>query len=344
MKGFGMLGVGKAGWVEKPDPVIRESTDVLIKTTAVAHCTSDVHLVESGMLPSMIGNIIGHEAVGIIEKVGKDVKDFKVGDRVAVHDMSPHFGDLMSQLGMPNYSADSSRTQTPYLDGMFSEYIVFERADSGLAHIPENVTDIQALMVTDMVPTAFTGIDRLDIKFGETVAVLGIGPVGLCGVEGCTISGAGKIIAVGHRTACKKAAKEMGASTVIDYKEGPIAEQVLAANGGRQVDKVLVCGYYPEVFMDAFSICRAGGVVSNVAMLGMQETIPGFFASDKLFETRMIQCGRFYLERLMSLISEERIHPEKVVSHIYKGFDSIPEAFAKMADKGDDLIKTVSIF
>lgn len=344
MRGFGMLDVGKVGWLEKPDLKIKSPTDVLIKTTAVAHCTSDVHLVETGYLPSMLGNIIGHEAVGVVTEIGTEVRDFKVGDRVAIHDMSPFYGDQMSQLGASNYSPNCCRTLNPNLDGMFSEYILFERADSGLAHIPDNVTDAQALMAIDMVTTAFTGIEMLDINFGESIAVIGIGPVGLCGIEGCAISGAGKIIAVGHRSACKEMAKKMGASVVLDYQDGPIVEQIIATNSGQPVDKVLICGYYPEVLMDSFAVCRPGGTIANVAMMGDKETIPGFYASDKTYQSLMNKCGRYWLERLLSLISEGRIHPENAISHIYHGFDSIPEAFAKMASKTDDLIKTISVF
>lgn len=344
MRGFAMLDIGKTGWIEKPDLAIKNPTDVLIKTTAVAHCTSDVHNVETGDFPSMIGNIIGHEAVGVIAEVGSEVKDFKVGDRVAIHDMSPYWGDYMTQKGMPNWSFGSSRTQNPELDGMFSEYILFERADTGLAHIPDNVTDIQALMATDMIPTAYTGINKLDIQFGETVAIIGIGPVGLCAIEGCILKGAAKVITVGHRTACKDVAKKMGASVVLDYADGPIVEQVLAANGGKQVDKVLLCVDYPEAISDAYQMCRFGGTICTVAGFQDASRFAGFLSLDKTLTGIVIQTGRYWLEGIMAMISEGRIHPELVVSHVYNGFDSIPEAFGRMCDKTDDLIKTVSVW
>lgn len=245
---------------------------------------------------------------------------------------------------MPNWSDGASRTQNPELDGMFSEYILFERADSGLAHIPDNVTDTQALMATDMVPTAFTGINQLDIQYGETVAIIGIGPVGLCAIEGCITKGAGKIIAVGHRTACKNVAKKMGASVVLDYNDGPVAELVMGANGGRPVDKVLLCVDYPDAVKDAYLMCRFGGKICTVAGVSEKSRFAGFMSCDKTFNAIVIQTGRYWLEGIMAMISEGRIHPELVVSHTYHGFDSIPEAFAKMSSKTDDLIKTVSIF
>lgn len=345
MKGFAMLEKGKVGWMEKDDPVLTRPEDVMIRTTGAAMCTSDVHLVESGMMPSMFGNFIGHEAVGVVEQVGSAVKDFKPGDRVAIHDMSPFYGDEMSQLGMSNFSPNSGRTTSAHLQGMFSEKILFERADSGLAHIPDNVTDVQALMATDMIPTAYTGLEYLDVKYGETIAVIGIGPVGLMGVEGAAIGKAGKILAVGSRKICRETAKELGASTVINYKEGPILEQILEANGGKPVDKVLICGGDQSVIMDAFKMCRVGGRIANVAMfLTPSLSIPGFGGGDKEYRAMRIKCGRYWLERLMALISEGRIHPEKIVSHTFEGFDTIPEAFDVMWNKGQDVIKSVSVW
>lgn len=345
MKGFAMLEKGKVGWLEKDDPVLTKPEDVMIRTTGAAMCTSDVHLVESGMMPSMFGNFIGHEAVGVVEQVGSAVKDFKPGDRVAIHDMSPFYGDEMSQLGMSNFSPNSGRTTSAHLQGMFSEKILFERADSGLAHIPDNVTDIQALMATDMIPTAYTGLEYLDVKYGETIAVIGIGPVGLMGVEGAAIGKAGKIIAVGSRPICRETAKVLGASAVINYKDGPILEQILEANGGKPVDKVLICGGDPSVIMDSFKMCRVGGRIANVAMfLTPSLSIPAFGGGDKEYRAMRIKCGRYWLERIMALISEGRIHPEKIVSHTFEGFDTIPEAFDVMWNKGQDVIKSVSVW
>ena len=343
MRGFGAIEKGKTGWLEKPDLAIKNPDEVLIKTTAVAMCTSDVHMVEAGNFPSIFGNIIGHEAVGVVVEVGADVKDFKVGDRVAIPDTSPVWGNLMAQNGLPQY-APGGRTVDPNLDGMFSEYILFQRADAGLVHIPDNVTDIQALMAVDMVATPQQAIDFLDIQHGETCAVIGIGPCGLCGAELCAVNGAGKIIGVGHRQACKDVAPEMGVNVVLDYHDGNVADLVLAANDGKPVDKVMIATYYPGVLTDAFRMCRVGGKICNFGMFLGFENLQTSVSGDKEFKYVRCATGRYYLEGIMQQISYGRIHPEKVVSHVYHGFDSIPEAFAKMSNKTDDLIKTISVF
>jgi threonine dehydrogenase-like Zn-dependent dehydrogenase len=343
MRGFAMLEKGKTGIIEKPDPVIKNPTDAIIKVTAVAPCTSDVHLVESGAFKSMYGNFIGHESVGVVQEVGSAVKGFKPGDRVAVPDISPFWDSMEAQDGMPNFSPGSGRTTNPDLQGMFAEYIHFERADSGLAHIPDNVTDAQAVMAVDMIPTPATAIPFLDIKLGETVVVIGIGPVGLMGVGLVVLNGAGRIFGVGSRPACFEVARKMGATDLINYKEGSIKDQILAKNGG-PVDKVLVCGGDSDVLMEAFGMCKRGGHIASVAMFSTPTAqIPAFGNSDKEYRAFQIYNGRLFIERLLNLIAYERIHPEYAVSHVMHGLDSIPEAFQMMTVKKPDMIKPVVI-
>jgi alcohol dehydrogenase (NADP+) len=343
MRGFAMLDKGKTGIIEKPDPVIGSPTDSIIKVTAVAPCTSDVHLVESGAFKSMYGNFIGHESVGVVQEVGSAVKDFKPGDRVAVPDASPFWDSMEAQDGMPNYSPGCSMTTNPDLQGMFAEYIRYERTDSGLAHIPDNVTDVQAVMSVDMMATCATAIPFLDIKFGETVAVLGIGPVGLMGVGLVILNGAGRVYAVGSRPACFEAAKKMGATDIVNYKDGSIKEQILTKNDG-PVDKVFICGGESDILMDAFNLCKPGGRIANVSFFFTPNAqIPTFMNSDKAYCSFRINNGRLFIERLLKLIAYGRIHPEYVVSHVMNGLDKIPEAFQMMVDKKPEMIKPVVI-
>ncbi len=346
MKGFGMLEKGKAGMLEKPDPVIKNPTDAIIKVTAVAPCTSDVHLIQNPMFEGMMGNFIGHEAVGVVHEVGPGVKDFKVGDRVAISDISPDWTSFEAQNGMPHYSPGSSRTQRLDMQGMFSEYLLFERADDGLAHIPDNVTDEQAVMAVDMIATVAAAAEFLDIKHGDTVAVLGIGPVGLMGVEWLAISGAARIFASGSRPSCFEAAKKLGATDLINYKDGSIAEQILAKNG-RPVDKVLICGGNSDIVQDAYRICKHGGKIANVAVFfdvsSANATIPNFDKTDKAFCTFQVTGGRYVVERFLALIQYGRLHPEHIVSHVLHGFESIPEAFEMMSNKDAEMIKPVVI-
>lgn len=242
MKGFGMISKGVAQMMERPDPKIETPGDAIIKTAVVAPCTSDVHLIENCHFPGMFGHFIGHEAGGVIAEVGDGVKDFKVGDRVIVPDICPDWTHRTAQMGWGNYTPNVSRTINPNMEGMFAEYIHVPNADRSLARIPDNVPWEQAVMAVDMMDTAFSMLPYLKIEPGETVAVLGIGPVGLMGIAAASISGAGRVFGVGSRQACFDAAFKLGATDVVSYKDGPIAEQILQKLGTEMVDKVMICG------------------------------------------------------------------------------------------------------
>lgn len=342
MKGFTLLDQHVTGITEKPDPILRNPDDIIIKTTAVAPCTSDVHLIHTMFMPGMYGNFIGHEAVGIVQEVGAGVKDFKVGDRVSVPGIIPEFGSMIGQAGWPHFSENHSRTKRADMDGMFAEYIYSNRADEVIAHIPDEVTDIQAVMVSDMMGTAFAGLEYLDIQFGESVAILGIGPVGLMAVAGAVLKGAGRIFAVGSRKACFDVAVKYGATDLINYHEGGIAQQIMEKTGGKHVDKVLICGGDNATVKEAFQICRAGGGRIGNVVLSFEPEVPIPMMAGKEYSLITVHGGRLNNERMMELIKYGRIDPSLMVSHIYHGIDEIPVAFEVMSDKSNrDLIKPV---
>lgn len=348
MKGFGVYSLHNAGPMEKPDYKIVNPTDVIVKTTCVAPCTSDTHLIHNNFVPGIYGHFIGHEAVGVVCEVGSAVKDFKVGDRVSCPGNGPNFGSLLGQAGVWAHAPGSSRSQDPDCEGMFAEYQYFKNGDMYLAHIPDNVTDAQAVMVSDMMGTAFNGLNELDIQFGESVAVIGIGPVGLMAVAGAVHKGAATVIGVGSRPACVKLAYEYGATAVVNYKEGDIVPAIIAANGGKPVDKVIICGGGPASVMSAYKMCRPGGRIANVAMMMAEDgqsmapilNMPSY-SQDKSYRSCQVIGGRLLNERMLALISTGRIDPGKMVSHVFHGIDSLGEAFEVMGNKTPDLVKPV---
>lgn len=344
MKGFAMLGKGETGIIEKPMAKIEDPKDVIIKTTAVSICTSDIHMVAAANYPGMFGCFIGHEAVGVVTEVGSEVKDFKVGDRVCLSNYNPDHGIKCAQEGHPEYDASWARTCDPNLEGMFAEYIRYPRADANLAHIPDNVTDEQAVIISDMGATAFSGLEYIDIQPGENIAVIGIGPVGLMGVNGAVACGAGRIFAVGNRPATLEAAKKMGATDVLNYKECNYVDEIIKLNGG-PVDKVLVCGGNDQTVLEAFKVCKKGGKIGNLAFF-FYPTIPiGCFGlGSRQYQQIGIKVGRYFYERLLNMVSYGRIQPELEISHLYHGIDKTPEAFEIMKESGPDVIKSVVIY
>ena len=209
MKGFAMKKIGEIGWVEKEKPYCGPN-DALVKPLALSPCTSDVHTVWEGAIGEREDMILGHEGCGIVAEVGELVKDFKVGDRVMVAAITPDWNSLEAQAGFAMHSGGmlAGWKFSNFKDGMFGEYFHVNDADGNLALIPEGVSIEEACMLSDMVPTGFHGVELADIQFGDTVLVVGIGPVGLMAVAGANLRGASRIIAVGTREICREVARK----------------------------------------------------------------------------------------------------------------------------------------
>ncbi|WP_042704291.1 NAD(P)-dependent alcohol dehydrogenase [Methanobrevibacter arboriphilus] len=350
MKGLAMLRIGEIGWIEKDKPEIG-SRDALVKPLALAPCTSDIHTVWEGAIGDRHNLILGHEALGVVDEVGSEVKDFKPGDRVIVPAITPDWDDEAAQRGF------SSQTTGPlggwkfsnFKDGVFGEYFHVNLADANLAHLPEGMSLEAAVMIPDMLSTGFMGAENSNIPMGGTVAVLGIGPVGLSAIAGAKLQGAGKIFAVGTRPKAIEVAKEYGATDIISYKEGPTDEQILEATSGKGVDSVIIAGGGPDIILDAVRTAKAGSIVSNINYFGSGETLPicregwGFGMADKDFATGLCPGGRVRMERLADIVSYGRMDPGLMATHVFHGFDKIEEALLLMKEKPRDLIKPVVI-
>ena len=350
MKGYAMLGIGKTGWIEKDVPSCGP-LDAIVKPLAVSPCTSDVHTVWEGAIGDRRDMILGHEAVGEIVEVGSLVKDLKVGDRVIVPAITPDWGALESQAGYSMHSGGmlAGWKFSNFKDGVFAEYFHVNEADANLARLPEGVEVADAVMLSDMVPTGFHGAELADVQYGDSVCVIGIGPVGLMAVAASALRGAGRIFAVGSRPNCVQVAKEYGATDIINYREGDIVEQILEKTGGKGVDKVIVAGGNNDTFIQAVTMLKPGGRIGNVNYLGEGEFIRipraewGCGMGHKVIAGGLMPGGRLRMEKLASLLQYKRLDTSKLLTHRFNGFDHMEEALMLMKDKPKDLIKPVVI-
>ena len=346
MKGYAMLTIGQTGWIEKDIPKCGPA-DAICKPIALAPCTSDIHTVWSGALGDRHDMILGHEAVGEVVEVGSEVKDFKVGDRVLVSAITPDWNSIAAQEGYPMHSGGmlSGWKFSNFKDGVFAEYFHVNDADGNLAKLPEGMDLGAAAMLADMIPTGFHGVELADVQFGDNVAVIGIGPVGLMSVAAAEIRGAAEIFAVGSRKNCADLAREYGATDIINYREGDIVEQIMAKTGGKGVDKVIIAGGDNDTFAQAIEILKPGGIIGNVNYLGEGDFVKiprvqwGCGMSHKTVRGGLMPGGRVRSEKLARLIMTGRIHPEKMITHTFQGLEGVEPALMLMKDKPRDLIK-----
>ncbi len=348
MKGYAMLKIGSTGWVEKDTPKCGPM-DAVCKPLALSICTSDVHTVWDGAIGERFNLILGHEGCGEIVEVGSEVKDFKVGDRVLVPAITPDWNSLEAQAGYAMHSGGmlAGWKFSNYKDGVFGEYFHVNDADGNLALLPDSINTVDACMLSDMVPTGFHAVELADVQFGDTVLVIGIGPVGLMSTAAAALRGASRIICVGTRQRCIDAAKGYGATDFISYKQGPIEDQVLEMTHGKGVDRICIAGGDVDTFDAAIKCLKPGGKIGNVNYLGSGDYIRiprvewGVGMGHKDIRGGLMPGGRLRMEKLATLIESGRLDVSPLSTHVFDGWDHIEEALFLMKDKPADLIKPV---
>jgi isopropanol dehydrogenase (NADP+) len=350
MKAFVFEAENTMVWKDVPIPQIQEPYGALLRPIALSPCSSDVHTVYEGGKPKQTNHILGHECIARIEKIGSLVCDFKVGDIVAVPAITPNWRAVSIQEGNYRHAEDhfAGHRLGRTWPGTFSEFFAIPDADTNLAHIPDGVTVEQALMCVDVMTTGFTGAEAADIKTGDTVCVIGIGPIGLMAVAAAAHLGASKIIAIGTRPICVDLAKKYGANEVISYKEEDIVKRVLSETNNIGPDSVIIAGGGDQVFTQAIDMVRYGiGTVSNINYFAGSEDLvfPKFSSgrgmAGKTIRTELAKGGRARIERMLNMVRYGRVDPSMLITHRFSGLESIEQALLLMRDKPTDLIKII---
>jgi isopropanol dehydrogenase (NADP+) len=349
MKAFVMKEIGQVGFMDKPVPEPGPN-DAVIKTTRALICTSDSHTVHGGIGPRQ-NLTLGHEAVGVVHKVGSAVEVFKPGDRVVVGAITPDWGDPAaqgghsSQSGAPLGGWKFSNTK----DGVFAEYFHVNDADANLAKIPDDVPDDMAVYCCDMLSTGFMGAEHGNIPIGGTVAVLAQGPVGLMATAGASLRGAGMIIGIESVPDRQKLSQTYGADEIVDFAKEDEVERVLELTDGEGVDTAIEALGADVTFQSAIKITKPGGTISNIGYFGQGDfvSIPrvewGVGMADKTIATGLCPGGRLRMDRLLRVLEGGRVDPTLMTTHTFS-FDEMEQAFDVADKKLDGVIKPLITF
>ncbi|SIR66459.1 Threonine dehydrogenase [Natronorubrum thiooxidans] len=349
MNAFVMDGIGETGITEK-EPPEPGPADAILKPTKGLICTSDCHTVH-GAIGDRENLTLGHEVVGVVEEVGDSVSDFEPGDRVAVGAITPDWNSKAAQDGHSSQSngALGGWKFANVKDGTFAEYAHVNDADGNLAHIPDDVSDHEALYTTDMMSTGFAAAENADIPIGGTVAVFAQGPVGLMATKGAELQGAGEIIAVETVDKRQELAQTYGADHVVDFQEVDPIETIMDHTDGEGVDAAIEALGTDQTFQDCIKAVKPGGTVSNVGYHGEGEFrhIPreewGVGMAEIDIVTDLCPGGRLRIERLLRLLETDRVDPTEMTTHEFE-FDEIEAAFELMDKKKDGIIKPLIHF
>ena len=340
---------GRVEIEDKPIPDIGPN-DALIRITTTTICGTDVHILK-GEYPVAPNLTIGHEPVGVIEKLGSSVKGFQEGQRVIAGAITPsgHSNACLcgqcSQDGQHNehgYRAAGGWRFGNTIDGCQADYLLVPDATVNLAPIPDGLTDEQVLMCPDILSTGFSGAECANIQIGDTVVVFAQGPIGLCATAGAKLRGATNIIAVDCVPERLEMARTMGANHTINFmKEDPVAE-IMRYTNGRGVDSAIEALGKQSTFEAALRSLRPGGTLSSLGVYSEDLTIPvdaiAAGLGDHKIVTSLCPGGKDRMTRLMNTVAAGRINLEAMVTHRYK-LEEIVEAYELFANQEDGVLK-----
>jgi alcohol dehydrogenase len=334
---------------EKPIPAVGP-LDALMRVTTTTICGTDVHILK-GEYPVRRGLTIGHEPVGIIERLGSSVTGFKEGQRVIAGAITPSGWSSACLCGC--LSQDGAGTKHGFkaiggwkfgntIDGCQAEYVLVPDAMANLAAVPDGLTDEQVLMCPDIMSTGFSGAESGGVSFGDTVAVFAQGPIGLCATAGARLAGATTIIAVDSVPARMDVSRRMGADHVVDFKAvDPVAE-IMRLTDGRGVDVAIEALGTQTTFESALRVLRPGGTLSSLGVYSTDLKIPldAFAAglANLKIVTTLCPGGKERMRRLMAVVASGRVDLKPLVTHRFK-LNDIEAAYDLFSHQRDGVLK-----
>lgn len=349
MKAAVFVEPGRIALDEKPVPDVGPN-DALIRLTTTTICGTDIHILK-GEYPVERGLTIGHEPVGIIEKLGRSVVGYAEGQRVIAGAICPSGYSNACLDGLWAQDGQSGRHGLKpmggwrfgnTIDGAQAEYLLVPDAMANLSPVPDGLSDEQVLMCPDIMSTGFAGAEAANIKIGDVVAVFAQGPIGLCATAGAKLRGATMIIAVDTLHERLEIAKRMGADTVIDFRKVDPVDEILRLTDGRGVDAAIEALGLQQTFEACLRVLKPGGTLSSLGVYSKDLTIPldAFSAGigDKRIVTSLCPGGKERMRRLMNVIESERVDLEPLVTHRFT-LDQIEEAYELFANQRDGVLK-----
>ena len=334
---------------DKPIPDVGPQ-DALLRVTTTTICGTDIHILK-GEYPVERGLTIGHEPVGVIEKLGSGVRGYREGQRVIAGAITPSGWSTACLCGVG--SQDGAGTAHGWkamggwkfgntIDGCQAEYVLVPDAMANLAPVPDSLSDEQVLMCPDIMSTGFSGAESAGVRIGDTVAVFAQGPIGLCATAGAKLSGAATVIGVDRLANRLAIARKMGADHVIDGSKIDPVEEIMRLTDGRGVDVAIEALGTQQTFEACLRVLRPGGTLSSLGVYSTDLTIPlGPFAAglgDHKIVTTLCPGGKERMRRLMAVIAARRVDLEAMVTHRFK-LDDIEAAYELFGHQRDGVLK-----
>jgi alcohol dehydrogenase len=341
MKALVYGGPGKKAWEDVPPPQIQRPTDAIVRIDTTTICGTDLHILKGDVPAVTPGRVLGHEGVGVITEVGSAVTSLRVGDRVLISCIkSCRRCTFCKQSLYAHCLGDEGASGIGWvfghlIDGTQAEYVRVPYADTSLHELPAGVTNRQAVMLSDILPTGFEiGVQYGRTKPGDVVAVIGAGPIGLAVMMTAGLHGASKIIAVDVDANRVEQARRFGATDGVDAAAADWKTNVMALTDGFGVDVAVEAVGVPETFEMATQIVRPGGHVANVGVHGKPVALR---LQDLWIHNITISMGLVNTNTtpmLLKLVAEGKLDVDKFASHRFELADMLAayDTFGRAAE------------
>jgi threonine dehydrogenase-like Zn-dependent dehydrogenase len=333
---------------ERPFPECGPN-DAIVKVTLTTICGTDVHIWREEY-PVAPGRIVGHEPVGVIERLGAAVTGYEIGDRVLVGAITPCGSCFYCQSH--NESQCSGHEDSwqmiggwrlgNSIDGVQADYFRVPYAQANMAKIPDELSDEQCVLLADIASTGISAAERARVEIGQTVAVFAQGPIGLCATAGARLMGASLLIGIDSIEGRLSLSREMGADAVIDYTDQDPVAAIKRLTGGRGVDVAIEALGTQGTFQSCIEATRPGGTVSSLGVYGGKLEIPVepfvYGIGDKNILTTLCPGGKERMRRLMELVRHGRLDLGSLITHRFD-LASIEDAYELVSSQRDGVVK-----
>jgi alcohol dehydrogenase len=338
MKALVYHGPNDKTWEDVPDPILIETSDAIVEIDTTTICGTDLHILKGDVPTVETGRILGHEGVGTIVQVGSSVRNLSVGDRVIIACISSCGVCTYCKTGNPSHClADEGASGIGWIlghliNGTQAGFVRIPFADNSLYKLPQGVPDDAAMLLSDIFPTGFEmGIEYGRVKPGDTVAVVGAGPVGLASIATAGLYGAAQVVAIDFDENRLAVAKHVGATHTVNAGSTDVVDQVVALTDGFGVDVAVEAVGIPATFDMCIDLVRPGGNVANVGVHGKSVELDLQKLWIQNINISMGLVNTTTLPMLLKLVEQQKLPAAELVTHRFK-LDDILSAYETFAN------------
>ncbi len=322
MKALIYCGVGQCALEERPRPEIQLPTDAIVQITRTTICGTDLHILKGDVPTVATGRILGHEGVGIVHSVGEGVSSFRVGDHVLISCITSCGKCGNCKKGMYSHCDKGGWILGNLIDGTQAEYVRIPFADNSLHAIPAGADEEALVMLSDILPTGFEcGVLNGKVKPGDTVAIVGAGPIGLAALLTAQFYSPSEIIMVDVDENRLQISLKFGATRIVDDSDGRAVERVMELTQNRGVDVAIEAVGIPSSFDTCQQIVTAGGHIANIGVHGkpVQLNLDNLWAHNITLTTGLVDTVTTPM--LLKTVLAGKVEPKRLITHHFRLHD-----------------------